>query len=279
MRGARLRRRRHDGRHRIIPAHAGSTSYKVVQDPEGGDHPRTCGEHMISNLTQVWVQGSSPHMRGALHAGADEDELHRIIPAHAGSTGTGVTLCGDIFGSSPHMRGAPGEGPRRRGGRRIIPAHAGSTSSAQRGSCSAPDHPRTCGEHCAPVAVEVRDLGSSPHMRGAPALGYAPHARLGIIPAHAGSTPREVAASRKTWDHPRTCGEHTSTETFEELKAGSSPHMRGAHHRGLHLGHEARIIPAHAGSTWRSPSPSTSRTDHPRTCGEHCHHSSACAIT
>ena len=197
-----------DLRHRIIPAHAGSTVSSSVMGTSFRDHPRTCGEHTVNSEGYRINTGSSPHMRGALHVRPRRHGGPGIIPAHAGSTPSWATstccagdhprTCGEhtnlnalwkpCLGSSPHMRGARRGGVvgRRRPG--IIPAHAGSTS-------------------CLLAHLLATD-GSSPHMRGAPRLvGQHPRGAR-IIPAHAGSTPRCAASAGPSRDHPRTCGEH-----------------------------------------------------------------------
>ena len=48
----------------IIPAHAGNTSGILVCLRMAGDHPRACGEHVLSDAAFVRSQGSSPRMRG-----------------------------------------------------------------------------------------------------------------------------------------------------------------------------------------------------------------------
>ena len=50
----------------IIPAYAGST--RSAQRPYllRRDHPRVCGEHLLSALALIVGVGSSPRMRGAL---------------------------------------------------------------------------------------------------------------------------------------------------------------------------------------------------------------------
>ena len=70
----------------------------------------------------------------------------------------------------------------------IIPAYAGSTLEYRAYWFALRDHPRVCGEH-RPVAVHARQQpGSSPRMRGAPAIDRRRRAEGGIIPAYAGST-------------------------------------------------------------------------------------------
>ena len=50
---------------------------------------------------------------------------------------------------------------------------------------------------------------------------------------------------------------------------GSSPRMRRARVAALEGLASRGIIPAYAGSTWRSPRTRSSARDHPRVCGEH----------
>ncbi len=71
---------------RIIPAHAGQTSYSASSVARSSDHPRTCGANGRDPGRGRQRAGSSPHMRGKLdgfRAGRVDD---RIIPAHAGQT-------------------------------------------------------------------------------------------------------------------------------------------------------------------------------------------------
>ena len=112
-------------------------------------------------------------------------------------------------------------------------------------------------------------MGSSPRMRGALERRVLGVAVDGIIPAYARSTSVRPSTPRGAGDHPRVCGEHSSSRALPEASGGSSPRMRGA--LALHLADREAlgIIPAYAGGTSR-PRPSTATTrDHPRVCGEH----------
>ena len=113
------------------------------------------------------------------------------------------------------------------------------------------------------------DEGSSPHVRGA--LSYpSPCTRpRGIIPACAGSTHCLKEAGFDTGDHPRMCGEHTARFRHGVNDFGSSPHVRGAHHRRTVPAPRPGIIPACAGSTKLTFSKPCATRDHPRMCGEH----------
>ena len=77
------------------------------------------------------------------------------------------------------------------------------------------------------------------------------------------------ADKRTLSDHPRIRGEHLSRGYSKEKERGSSPHTRGA--RTDEPRHRRRfgIIPAYAGSTYRSEDMHGGHTDHPRIRGEH----------
>ena len=49
----------------IIPACAGSTPDGRRSACDGRDHPRMCGEHIVSLYMKFICVGSSPHVRGA----------------------------------------------------------------------------------------------------------------------------------------------------------------------------------------------------------------------
>ena len=170
-----------------------------------------------------------------------------IIPACAGNTsahsstcatsGDHPRMCGEhmsssllapcLSGSSPHVRGTPtslarkdepsGSSPHVRGtlivssqhmpDTRIIPACAGNTYN---------------------LMFDLQPLmGSSPHVRGTLVLNWNSTILSGIIPACAGNTRSTTAASWRTRDHPRMCGEHLSVESSVFFLLGSSPHVRG----------------------------------------------------
>ena len=111
------------------------------------------------------------------------------------------------------------------------------------------DHPRMCGEHAETWIQSSLPQGSSPHVRGAQPVVRAEHIVGGIIPACAGSTPRNLLLVSAPWDHPRMCGEHATPRT-------DTPDSTG-------------IIPACAGSTSVCFLGKFLVGDHPRMCGEH----------
>ena len=221
------------------------------------------------SVRSSWAVGSSPHTRGAPRSRPRTQHEGGIIPAYAGSTGSGEDssvvsqdhprIRGEhlprelsrrhAHGSSPHTRGALGC-PRDDGfDAGIIPAYAGSTPASHRGSGTSPDHPRIRGEH-----------------GGDSFRGIAEH---GIIPAYAGSTTRRPPSRRSTPDHPRIRGEHGTNDAADYARPGSSPHTRGAPGFGRVRRRRRRIIPAYAGSTPTRPGYPFSIPDHPRIRGEH----------
>ena len=72
----------------IIPAYAGNTFAQWIDQTKNRDHPRVCGEHLLSRLTRFTVSGSSPRMRGTLDGLNVRDRPSGIIPAYAGNTGS-----------------------------------------------------------------------------------------------------------------------------------------------------------------------------------------------
>ena len=232
-----------------------------------------CGEHWSQCRVCAPVEGSSPHVRGALVSSFIKTIQCGIIPACAGSTlGMGnwcrfrwdhPRMCGEhggvnnynnpTLGSSPHVRGAhvrtlivPACGG-------IIPACTGSTTTSSRTRTGRWDHPRMCGEHFDEWIDDMSATGSSPHVRGAPCClvrttpswGSSPHVRGapvvhglldglgGIIPACAGSTTPPAQDRHATRDHPRMCGEHIQRVLRRIAEQGSSPHVRGARSRSV----------------------------------------------
>ena len=215
------------------------------------DHPRACGEHMVTYPLVVVSRGSSPRMRGTLARLQVAQAEDGIIPAHAGNTYLGRTIraangdhpraCGEhvlpaiclagVPGSSPRMRGTLAgsvDGVHRAG---IIPAHAGNTGLGAAKNPNGQDHPRACGEHDGRIRWGMAGLGSSPRMRGTPPRKFASYPSEGIIPAHAGNTVISVSFPLLLGDHPRACGEHFVRVCPHRHARGSSPRMRGTQRR------------------------------------------------
>ena len=88
----------------IIPACAGSTDHYSTSQPNLWDHPRMRGEHP-GHLDKSWyVQGSSPHARGAPRGHERCRPRAGIIPACAGST-VAMTSNRPSRWDHPRMRG------------------------------------------------------------------------------------------------------------------------------------------------------------------------------
>ena len=144
-------------------------------------------------------------------------------------------------GSSPRMRGTLQRSPQRHVPAGIIPAYAGNTADDHEYFRQRWDHPRVCGEHQRAFEMTCNQEGSSPRMRGTLYPCALTLFSCGIIPAYAGNTRTVLFRSRKTWDHPRVCGEHDCSPEDLPLDSGPGPALLVG--RG--------IIPAYAGNTLR----------------------------
>ena len=86
MRGSQTGCRAVEGRHGIIPAHAGLTLCLIRAGNISRDHPRACGAHIYSLSSCHIMWGSSPRMRGSRMHSPYVSPTTGIIPAHAGLT-------------------------------------------------------------------------------------------------------------------------------------------------------------------------------------------------
>ena len=231
----------------IIPAGAGKRTAPERPRPRKRDHPRGCGEKPAGSGWAWWAWGSSPRVRGKGAQARLRRGRRRIIPAGAGksSAGVGVWWCGrdhprgcgekrqmgargrDWRGSSPRVRGKVKCGHVERVVVGIIPAGAGKSRHPRR-HCRRPwDHPRGCGEKTWRSPPTRPWPGSSPRVRGKDGRIHA-HARgEGIIPAGAGKRRPSRMATCSPRDHPRGCGEKTTTTRAKPAARGSSPRVRG----------------------------------------------------
>ena len=135
------------GADRLIPAHAGKTSYPTKPRPHLPAHPRSRGENDRCDCRVDLVKGSSPLTRGKLLLECCGRSRTRLIPAHAGKTRSSACLMrsggahprsrGENLGSCVSSSRARGSSPLTRGKQRashrdappirLIPAHAGKT--------------------------------------------------------------------------------------------------------------------------------------------------------
>ena len=214
-RGKRNRRRYRDRSARLIPAHAGKTWSRPGGSNGLKAHPRSRGENACLTCILTQRAGSSPLTRGKRYPDRYADRTGGLIPAHAGKTpaarprsyrwGAHPRSRGEnspsspyraaSAGSSPLTRGKRGEGGMTMNGLRLIPAHAGKTDTGGVSTYGHGAHPRSRGENAAYVGDVPNDTGSSPLTRGKPEGPRGAHARVGLIPAHAGKTFRRQPRS------------------------------------------------------------------------------------
>ena len=196
----------------IIPAHAGLTEAGLAAFHGIRDHPRACGAHDFEKGKVVEKEGSSPRMRGSRLAERSGKHFAGIIPAHAGLTRPYVRISVRLR-DHPRACGAhvrfTGRAEPDFG---IIPAHAGLTRLYTDPESSSRDHPRACGAHRIKRLRRMKRPGSSPRMRGSHRGREDAPRHRGIIPAHAGLTPRPRRRASSPRDHPRACGAHAKNK-------------------------------------------------------------------
>ncbi len=172
-----------------------------------------CGEHLRLARVRSTMAGSSPRVRGTRRRERQSAWSAGIIPACAGNTirPSGSTIgrkdhprvCGEhawqcangstSMGSSPRVRGTLTSVGNLRNVQGIIPACAGNTYIGGESTECPRDHPRVCGEHEEDEYLIMRELGSSPRVRGTHLVAQAFNGGFGIIPACAGNTPRSTS--------------------------------------------------------------------------------------
>ena len=91
---------------------------------------------------------------------------------------------------------------------------------------------------------------------------------MGLIPAHAGKTPKMGRGRRPAPAHPRSRGENPLRWPLRDFDQGSSPLTRGKRSGRARSRLAGRLIPAHAGKTCRDPSRRPIHRAHPRSRGE-----------
>ena len=150
----------------------------------------------------------------------------------------------------------------------ITPAHAGKTAQARTSPWFARDHPRACGENLFRPETQRSLRGSPPRMRGKRCVLFNHDRDYGITPAHAGKTRWKRRKRRSRRDHPRACGENTTSPFMIASVVGSPPRMRGKLFDILECQSLKGITPAHAGKTCPLRCSFLCPRDHPRACGE-----------
>ena len=133
--------------------------------------------------------------------------------------------------------------------RRLIPAHAGKTPAARPPRRTPRAHPRSRGENSVDRKRAIAVRGSSPLTRGKQQGRRRQRHVAGLIPAHAGKTPKRRASDRVCAAHPRSRGENANSGLPVVSLVGSSPLTRGKLQISFFEGRGAGLIPAHAGKT------------------------------
>ena len=174
------------------------------------------------------MNGSSPLARGLRERAGVVPEPVGIIPARAGFTGLGPSLCSSQS-DHPRSRGVYPPPPLP-----VVPPW---------------DHPRSRGVYDRAASRDGQPRGSSPLARGLRPERPSSVREPGIIPARAGFTPGVSSSARPARDHPRSRGVYNMGNGECLDGEGSSPLARGLPGL-LHVGgHRAGIIPARAGFT------------------------------
>ena len=241
----RVARRRRQG---LIPAGAGRTCDIRGCHTVTRAHPRWRGEDRKRKMAEHNSYGSSPLARGGRTSGRSPMQFVGLIPAGAGRTRSEDLGVAQQVGSSPLARGG-----RRRAGHRpapagLIPAGAGRTQEGGHADEAHPAHPRWRGEDRSASRTTGHGPGSSPLARGGPG-------------SRAGSGTGAGA-------HPRWRGEDSCRLWRPRRRRGSSPLARGGQLQGRSGCIPARLIPAGAGRTFRSPTRRPRIRAHPRWRGE-----------
>ena len=186
VRGKLIAVRVFEGSSGLIPACAGKTRLATKRAQLLTAHPRVCGENEVVLQGPFSQSGSSPRVRGK-HPGRNVVVVeHGLIPACAGKTRMALRhydsprahprVCGENLplargkrhshGSSPRVRGkqeGPAMGKQTVG---LIPACAGKTPRVPCSHLMCPAHPRVCGENINGLIQGIKNMGSSPRVRG-----------------------------------------------------------------------------------------------------------------
>ena len=152
------------------------------------------------------------------------------------------------WGSPPRMRGKEGDGVN--------------------GRYQAEDHPRVCGEKRKDTLDYYYPQGSPPRMRGKAVPAALPDVTHGITPAYAGKRNGRCSCSTAGRDHPRVCGEKTSSRQSTSCCRGSPPRVRGKERLLPEKHTSSGITPAYAGKRAAASFHPGTTQDHPRVCGE-----------
>ena len=252
----------------ITPAYAGKSWTAGSDRPLPRDHPRLCGEKVRNSQKLREFTGSPPPMRGKVTISGRSIESIRITPAYAGKS---LEIADKKIGGKDHPR-LCGEKVQIQGKRtrkvRITPAYAGKRDTTFTEIRRIWDHPRLCGEKIVSNGRSIDALGSPPPMRGKVGDYRTPYRIDRITPAYAGKSYLLAVEHGYSGDHPRLCGEKSSTYCRSYSVGGSPPPMRGKGKAERTLMGRDGITPAYAGKSSGTEWSVRTDWDHPRLCGE-----------
>ena len=186
-----------------------------------------CGEKRGLGSTTALIRGSPPHVRGKARGNTEPCLIAGITPACAGKrihynrrflvNWDHPRMCGEKFGRIVTPGQTMGSPPHVRG--KVLMYDLWRKTYW--------DHPRMCGEKRLPKRRGTRRLGSPPHVRGKAAAEPFFSLNDGITPACAGKSERFWSRKDRFEDHPRMCGEKTTSSRSRISLLGSPPHVRG----------------------------------------------------
>ena len=154
---------------------------------------------------------------------------------------------------------------------RFIPARAGNAPCRASPLAPVAVHPRACGERSTSRSRKVREVGSSPRVRGTPVTSKPAARKSRFIPARAGNAypPGHIVFESPV--HPRACGERCQFIPWPAMDGGSSPRVRGTPGCEFDDLRARRFIPARAGNAEATTKHGMCSPVHPRACGERTH--------
>ena len=132
-----------------------------------------------------------------------------------------------LVGSPPRVRGTDDYGAANNTYGGITPACAGNSPGIASLHSPSRDHPRVCGEQLRTRIPTSDFMGSPPRVRGTGDSQAVVITPGGITPACAGNRFQDIVPLLVFWDHPRVCGEQSSSVRNTVFPMGSPPRVRG----------------------------------------------------
>ena len=227
----------------ITPACAGKRLIGIAAALIYRDHPRVCGEKMVTRAIMPSSLGSPPRVRGKDGDTCDNAIELRITPACAGKrfpdTMSALVsrdhprVCGEKIRQAALVARWPGSPPRVRGKGwcesvstrqpGITPACAGKSGVTPSAPGAPGDHPRVCGEKPRANHEFGRLWGSPPRVRGKGRIRNEVLLWHRITPACAGKSLHTHLCICQLRDHPRVCGEKCTSSLSEVTRKRITP--------------------------------------------------------